>query len=156
MEYSIKIQELIDRPIIRDDQMNEWLNKMTDNETVDYFNEMDQMLDEEGVTHHYPDRNSAQLAKLIDRDIIYRLFKDANLMRSDAEIDRKNLWLGLTRLDLQRNRKDLPFDEVGIFDFKASSMSRDQMNKSDIIVFQDDDTKMKYLKDKYAARPLNK
>jgi hypothetical protein len=156
MKYSIKIKELIDRPIIRNDQMYEWMNKMTDNETEDYFGEIDLILDEEGIPRNFPDWNAAHLAKMIDRDILYRLFKDVSLMQSGKEINRKTLWLGLTRVDLQKHKEDLPFDNVGVFDFRSSSLSRKELDESDVIVFTDNDGKMKYLKDRYVSLPLNK
>ena len=172
MGYSISLRELIKRPIIRNDQPHEYLNKMSDEEINQYYNEIYLVLDKDKVSLSYPDRNAAFLAKIIDHDILYRLFCEvdlmqrgveidkknlwlgltrADLMQRGVEIDKKNLWLGLTRADLIKNKKDLPFDEINAHDFKSSSLSREQFNKTDIIVFQDDDAKLKYIKERYTT-----
>jgi hypothetical protein len=75
MEYTISIQELIKRPIIRNDKPEEFLNKMTDQEINQYEKEIEQILSEEKVNKIFPDWNAAFLAKTIDRGILYKLFK---------------------------------------------------------------------------------
>lgn len=75
MEYTISIQELIERPIIRNDKPEEFLNKMTDQEINQYEKEIEQILSEEGTNKIFPDWNAAFLAKAIDRGILYKLFK---------------------------------------------------------------------------------
>ena len=75
-EYSISIQELIERPEIRNDYEGnmKWLNKMTDEE-IDQFNEEAYaMCIEEGTPDKFPDLNAAHMAKTIDRGILYDLF----------------------------------------------------------------------------------
>lgn len=44
MEYSITLKELIERPIIRNDYDEEWMNKMTDDEIKQYEKEVEQIL----------------------------------------------------------------------------------------------------------------
>jgi len=81
MNHTISIKELIDRPIIRSDRPDEWMNKCTNEEIHQWEDEVYQILREEGVPEVFPDFNSAFLAKCIDRDIIYRLFKGEHLKK---------------------------------------------------------------------------
>lgn len=76
MEYTIGIEELIKRPIIRNDKPEEFLNKMTDDEIRQWEIEVEQNLLEEGVVQKFPDWNAAFFAKCIDRGILYNLFKN--------------------------------------------------------------------------------
>jgi hypothetical protein len=75
MSYTITIKELINRPIIRNDFDEEWMNKMTDDELSQFDKESYDLCIEEGVLEKYPDINAACLSKHIDRDILYNLFK---------------------------------------------------------------------------------
>ena len=75
MEYSITIQELIKRPIIRSDFDEEWMNKMTDEELSQFDEETYKMCIDDGTPEKYPDINAAHLSKHIDRGILYNLFK---------------------------------------------------------------------------------
>lgn len=75
-KYTISIKELIDRPIIRNDFEEEWMNKMTDEELSQFEKESYQMCLEEGTPEKYPDVNAACLAKHIDRRILYDLLKN--------------------------------------------------------------------------------
>lgn len=73
--YTISIDELLKRPIIRNDfEEWEWMNKMTDEELSKMDEEIYAGLDSEGI-HGLSDRNSAHLAALIDFGIWYKLFK---------------------------------------------------------------------------------
>jgi hypothetical protein len=74
MKHTLKIGELIKKPIIRNDNAYEFLNKMTDKEIKQWDKETVQMLKDEKVPEVFPDWNSAYLAKLIDAQIIYELF----------------------------------------------------------------------------------
>ena len=76
MEYTIGIEELIKRPIIRNDRPEEFLNKMTDEEIKQWEIEVEQILLEEGTVQKFPDWNVAFLTKCIDRGILYNLFKN--------------------------------------------------------------------------------
>jgi hypothetical protein len=73
--YSITIQELLERPIIRNDYDEEWMNKMTDEELNQFDRESYQACIEEGTPEKYPDINAACLSKHIDRCILYKLLK---------------------------------------------------------------------------------
>jgi hypothetical protein len=75
-QYTLSVRELIDRPIIREDFNEEWMNKMTDDEINQWDVETYAMLKDEGITE-YPDVNGAHLSKHIDRGILYELFKIA-------------------------------------------------------------------------------
>jgi len=74
MEYTIKIGELIARPVIRNDNAYDFLNKMNDEEIDQWDKEVSKILKEEKVPEMFPDWNAAYLAKCIDREIIYDLF----------------------------------------------------------------------------------
>lgn len=75
--YTIKLDELLKRPIIRSDYVDEWMNKMTDDELHQFDLESRQICLEEGVLDQYPDINAAMLSKHIDRCIMYSLFKSS-------------------------------------------------------------------------------
>ena len=75
-QYTISVRELIDRPIIREDFNEEWMNKMTDEEINQWDVETYTMIQDEGITG-YHDVNGAHLSKHIDRCILYKLFKQA-------------------------------------------------------------------------------
>ena len=75
MEYTLSTRELIKRPIIRNDYAFEFENKMSDEEYKQFEKEIENNLLEEGTPEKFPDWNSAWLAKIIDRQILYDLFK---------------------------------------------------------------------------------
>ena len=75
--YTVTIKELLLRPIIREDQVHEYLNKMTDVEIKQRDVEIFATLDENKVPRKFPDWNAAWLSAIIDTDILYRLFRQA-------------------------------------------------------------------------------
>ena len=77
--YSITVQELLQRPIIRNDRPEEWMNKMTDEELHQYDSETRQICIENGVLNIFPDINAACLGKNIDRSIIYEILKEQKI-----------------------------------------------------------------------------
>lgn len=77
--YSITIQDLLERPIIRNDFEEEWMNKMTDEELSQFDKESYQLCLEEGTPEKYPDVNAACLSKHIDRSILYKIIKEENV-----------------------------------------------------------------------------
>jgi len=76
MKYTISIIELIKRPIIRKDKPEEFLNKMTDDEFKQFDEEITINLKKEKTIENFPEWNAAYLAKLIDRSILYDIFKN--------------------------------------------------------------------------------
>lgn len=82
MEYTNKIKQLVERPIIRDDFDEEWMNKMTDEELDQFEKESFQMCLEKGSTELYSDETYSEeiitkwVANYIDRGILYELFKE--------------------------------------------------------------------------------
>ena len=74
--YSITIQELLERPIIRNDYNEEWMNKMTDEELNQFDKETYQICIENGTPEKFPDINAACLSKFVDRNILYKLLKE--------------------------------------------------------------------------------
>lgn len=77
--YSISINQLIFRPVIRDDRPHEFLNKMTDDEINIWEREVEAILEKEGIPQIFPEWNAAFLAKSIDRDILYKLIKNGSV-----------------------------------------------------------------------------
>jgi hypothetical protein len=75
--YSITINDLIDRPIIRNEFNEEWMNKMTDEELTQFDKESYQICLEDGTPEKYPDINAACLSKHIDRSILYNILKES-------------------------------------------------------------------------------
>ncbi len=73
--YSISIQELIKRPLIRNNHADEWMNKMTDEELNQFYDELDANLKNDGVPHRFPEFTAAMFAGIVDRGILYTLFK---------------------------------------------------------------------------------
>ena len=75
MEYTIKIQELVNRPIVRNDKHFEFLNKMTDDEIELYESELYQIIKNDMIIDKNVEYNILYLSKIFDRDILYNLFK---------------------------------------------------------------------------------
>lgn len=76
MEYSLDVKELLERHIIRNDQLHEFMNKMTDEELKKFHREIQFNLDnDEIVLKKFPDYNAEYMAKIIDRSILYDIFK---------------------------------------------------------------------------------
>ena len=73
---SISIQELINRPLLKNIEQSEFLNKMTDDETEQYFKEVELLLEKENIPKSFPEWNSAFLTKIIDRNILYLILKN--------------------------------------------------------------------------------
>jgi hypothetical protein len=78
--YSITIQELLERPIIRNNYNEEWMNKMTDDELNEFEKESYQICIENGTPEKFPDINAACLSKHMDRNILYELLKQENIL----------------------------------------------------------------------------
>ena len=63
--YSITVSMLLNRPEIRNDKPYEWMNKMTDEELIQWEKEAKEFLDNEDAIR----------TEEIDREILYRLIK---------------------------------------------------------------------------------
>lgn len=79
--------------------------------------------------------------------------KEQNLNNEETQalnipVVSKRVFIALTRDDLVKFKSDLPIDEISIYDFKSSSMSRDEMHKAELITFKDGE-QTKELKNKY-------
>lgn len=74
--YSITIEELIQRPVIRNNFNEEWMNKMTDEELDQFDKEAYASCIERGTPERFPDLNAAYLSCHIDRCILYKLLKE--------------------------------------------------------------------------------
>ncbi len=80
--YGLTVAELLERPIIRNDFTDEWMNKMTDEEIRQYDKETYQICIENGTPKKFPDLNAACLGKGVDRSIMYNMLKSGNLSLS--------------------------------------------------------------------------
>jgi len=58
-------------------------------------------------------------------------------------------FIELNRDDLTKFNKLLPIDKVTFYDFKSSVIAREEINRAEIIIFKDDDNKIKELKNRY-------
>ena len=74
----MNIHELINKPIIRNDHNEEWLNKLTNEEIAAWDKEMIEECVKAGTPYKFPDMNAAILAKHIDTTILYNLIKIGN------------------------------------------------------------------------------
>ncbi|MDA3856288.1 MAG: hypothetical protein PF569_08575 [Candidatus Woesearchaeota archaeon] len=54
----------------------------------------------------------------------------------------------LVRDDLGESKKDLPVKDINIYDFKNSSMNKEQRDKAELITFRGND-QIRVLKDRY-------
>ena len=79
MQYSTTIIELIHRPIIRTDQVHEYMNKMTDDELIQRDQEIYAILEADGMKKVFPDWNAAYMSKQIDSHILYEIYKQGDL-----------------------------------------------------------------------------
>jgi hypothetical protein len=76
MAYTISIEELAKRSVIRNDRPEEWMNKMTDEELYQWERETEAQLLADGVEKKYPEWNAAMYQKSIDRSILYEMLKN--------------------------------------------------------------------------------
>lgn len=68
---------LVNKPIIRNDYSEEFLNKMTDVEIEDWEHDVKTSLIKDKVPEKYPDWNSAYLCRVIDTSVLYELIKES-------------------------------------------------------------------------------
>lgn len=84
------IRELIDRPEINPGGgCMEWARKMTYEELIEWERQTRAELIKDGTKNKFPDINAAQLAKEIDRDIIYNMLKEQRQTQESKEIFNK-------------------------------------------------------------------
>ncbi len=74
MAYTLTIKELIKRPILRNDQVYEFLNKMSDEEIKQFDSEVYESIKKEGI-NTFPEVNAKFMAKVIDNQILYTIFQ---------------------------------------------------------------------------------
>ena len=71
------ISVLVDRPVIKGrNKYPEFFNKMTGRELLNFEKDIEKQLDKENVPRKFPDWNAAYLAKIIDYEILYNLYKE--------------------------------------------------------------------------------
>ena len=57
-------------------------------------------------------------------------------------------FIELTSDDLVKFKRNLPIDDITLYNFKGSAMSRDEIRKAELITFKDDE-QIKELKNRY-------
>ena len=85
-----------------------------------------------------------------DLEIIQKLvavLKTLQEKQCDMHVVSKR-FIELTRDDLVKIKSDLPINEICFYDFKSSSMTREELLKAEKITFKDGD-EMKVLKSRY-------
>ena len=70
MIYSLTLEELMWRPIIRSDYNDEWLNKMTDDEIRQFNKEVEEIISKLPLEEQY----FADTSLIVDRNILYKIF----------------------------------------------------------------------------------
>ena len=115
MKYSISIEELVNRRMIRFDYYSEFYNKMTDEEISQWEKEVEEVLIEKGVEKKSPDWNNEFLSVIIDRDILYNTLKLKPMkifiicpVRLADDATRKKLEEYTAELELQGHKVHLP------------------------------------------------
>jgi len=73
--FVVSIEQLARRPIIRNDQPHESLNKLTNDELKKTYSNINKYLDNEKI-HGFPERNVQILTMIVDYDIIYHINKE--------------------------------------------------------------------------------
>jgi hypothetical protein len=73
--YSISIEELINRPLLHYQYDEEWLNKMTEQEILQYESEVRDILVKESIFNKDISIEEARLAKYSSRTTLYKLIK---------------------------------------------------------------------------------
>jgi hypothetical protein len=74
-QYSLSVQELIKRPLQRNDQPYEFMNKMNDEEIEQFEKEVKVYMELDNVSKIFPEYNAELIARFINRDIIYKVFQ---------------------------------------------------------------------------------
>lgn len=76
MAYTLKLQALVYRPIIRSDMPEEFLNKMTDAELLQWFSELKVELLKRGIDESMMTFKSKFDEVILERKDIYEIFKE--------------------------------------------------------------------------------
>ena len=84
MEHKLSLYTIVKREAIRTDQIFDWLNRMTDDEIEEYYDELYAELKRIGVKQEFPQWQSTLMSKDIDRDIVYRV------IRNEIQIQKEN------------------------------------------------------------------
>lgn len=76
MAYKTRLQALVFRPVIRSDMPEKFLNKMTDAELLEWYDELREEFLKQGVDESMPRWKLMFEEKLIERRNIYELFEE--------------------------------------------------------------------------------
>lgn len=77
MAYTLKLQALVYRPVIRNDMPEAFLNRMTDEELLVWYEELRQEFLKQGVDESMPRWKFMFDEKVIQRRDIFEIFKDS-------------------------------------------------------------------------------
>lgn len=130
------IQELIKRPLLYNHDALEVFNKMTPEELKAWDEYTSDELKREGVPQKFPDWNSALLAKSIDYDILYRMFKEFG-MRKEMKIYDGDVTV--TYIDTPEVR-DKVFERVLQYVKENNASSGETIHQSDNCIINAPDT----------------
>lgn len=76
MAEKVRLQALAFRPIIRSDMPEEFLNKMTDEELLDWYNELREEFLQQGIDESMSRWKLMFEEKIIEKKNIYELFNE--------------------------------------------------------------------------------
>lgn len=76
-------------------------------------------------------------------------FTPGQLSLQDDSSNDKFFWLSLSRNDLLERNKTLGLNEISLYDFNHSAVTRQQIDEATHIIFVDDDGSARYLKNRY-------
>lgn len=153
MKYSLSIIDLVGREEVRDDEHLHWARTLNDEERSIMYEEMYASLREKGVKEIWPDWKKEILDEMENRETIYLYLK--SLKTTKTKDDRLPIFIGLTRLDLIKYKKDIPIDDIDLYSFRSSSLDLQDLRRADVITFIDSDGVHKDLKNRYAVWPTN-
>lgn len=71
------LKSLVNKPIIRDDYSEEFLNKMSDKEIEDWEHDIKISMVKDRIPEKFPDWNSAYLCRVIDTSVLYEIIKES-------------------------------------------------------------------------------
>ena len=94
------------------------------------------------------DISDHQTTELIMKHKLRKPIKEQDIVKLFALYGVNKRFIELTREDLVKSKSDLPIDKISFYDFKSSSMTRDELHKAEKITFKDGE-EIKILKSRY-------
>ena len=94
------------------------------------------------------DISDYQTTELIMKHKLRKPIKEQDIVKLFALYGVNKRFIELTREDLVKFKSDLPIGKISFYDFKSSSMTRDELHKAEKITFKDGE-ELKILKSRY-------